>query len=211
MDLTFPKFNIPKIDSFENELDQLDKPITNTMDKTFSDFKIESSMNMNFNNMNTYMGYENKNIFRVKDEKKYCERRNKTPINYNNYLDENKKTKKKNNLHDICCSIKSLIRQINKSFEPKIKTKKKNKNKKKKTEKKMNNIKSFLNKKDNKSYEFTSISHYTENSKNIFQNQQSFNTQINKSRNYCSYYSKSYDNNLKYSITTKNSFQYSFY
>ena len=69
MDLTFPKFNIPKIDSFENELDQLDKPITNTMDKTFSDFKIESSMNMNFNNMNTYMGYENKNIFRVKEEK----------------------------------------------------------------------------------------------------------------------------------------------
>ena len=257
MDFNFQNFEVPKIDdNFRDVFDEFEsfvsKGMSNMMDMVFPFFEIKPLFNMDFPILNQNKSLDkslsNQNIFyknKYVRENELNTRRNKTPISYNSSSYGINKTLTENynyncnynpsNIYNINCkynefnSRNSLKRQMNKSWEPKLK-----KRKKKKKIYNQNNINIYnnmnkcnnINIYNNKNM-CNNINIYnnmnTSNNINIYNNISTYNSNNNndnfyykatkndslilnnykternnikqrKSRNLCSYISKSYDN-----------------
>ena len=188
------------------------KKVTSLMNKTMSNMNFSLYEKKDFLKKDEFSSSKRSNNF-LRKEKKLVVNRNKTPIGYDssyygfkeslteNYSNYNYTTQNNfyNKNNDYISYKSSLIRQTNKSYEPKLKTNKRNKNKNKNKKKNiyeinkiLNNITTYTAKHNKEGFKYSpydqSLNYYKIN------NETKFARSRNKNINYCSYISKSYDN-----------------
>ena len=207
--LNFLDFNNDffKFDNSEKIFNEVNEKISDIMNKSFSLFE----KNDFFKEDDFFSTKRNNNFLKKEKKLKTNRNRNKTPICYNhsyyglkeclteNYSNYNYTTQ--NNFYnkdkDYNSNKNSLIRQSNKSYEPKLKNKKRNKKKKERKNifneinKIMNNITTYTAKHNKEAFEYSpydqSLNYYKINKETKF-------ARSRNNNNYCSYVSKSYDN-----------------
>jgi hypothetical protein len=225
MDFPTKKINsifTPKINTFGKLFNDLDRTISNMMDKSFSNFETEFSMKMNLFGLDFDFGFGTKNTYgskisfpslndkhhhKAKKEKNSKNKRSRTPLNFEcslfgiyNTFTQNKCNYNNYNIYNGYTSTKSSIRIENKSYEPKLKHKKKRKINKKKITcnaiSKVNNMYNIHSIKNEGIASYSNISNYDGKSNYCGINIKNgrFKAKIGNSRNFCCYSSKSYDN-----------------